>query len=109
MSKQIKFEWQNKPYTLEFTRASVKKLERQGFSISEAKDKPMTFFPELFSAAFVANHPFIKKEIIDEIFENVCGKAGLVEKLIELYQEPFNTLMDDPEESEKNVKWEASW
>lgn len=109
MEKQIKFEWQEKLYTLEFTRASVKKLERQGFSIAEAQEKPMTFFPALFAAAFVANHPFVKPEIINEIFENICGKAGLVEKLIELYQEPFNVLMDDPEENEKNVKWEASW
>ena len=109
MSKQLNFTYQDKDYCLEFTRRSVETMERQGFVASDIQDKPMTVLPALFAGAFLANHRFVKKDIIDEIFSKMTNKSELIGKLSEMYNEPIMALVDEPEESEGNVDWTASW
>ena len=109
MNKQLKFTYQDKDYCLEFTRKSVEVMEKNGFIASEINDKPMTVLPTLFSGAFLANHRFTKKEVIDEIFAKMTNKTELIGKLSEMYNEPILALVDEPEESEGNVDWTASW
>ena len=65
--------------------------------------------PALFSGAFLANHKFVKKETIDEIFSKMTNKTELIGKLAEMYNEPILALVDEPEETEGNVDWTASW
>ena len=36
-------------------------------------------------------------------------KEELVVKLAELYNEPLETLMDEPDDAAENVDWAASW
>ena len=109
MNKQLKFTYQDREYCLEYTRKSVELMERQGFVASDINDKPMTVLPALFSGAFLANHRFVKKEVIDEIFAKLTNKSELIGKLAEMYNEPIMALIDDPEEAEGNVEWTASW
>lgn len=110
MAKQIRFEYQGKQYTLEFTRRSIEIMERQGFNINDIADKPMTTLPALFAGAFLANHRWVKREIIDEIYEQMPNKEELLQKLAEMYNEPLEALLEDPNENEGNVvNWEASW
>lgn len=109
MSKQLTFTYKDKSYTLEYTRKSVERMERNGFVASDMRDKPMTTLPALFAGAFFAHHPFVKKELIDEIFSKMTNKEELLSKLGELYNEPLNTLLDEPKEDEGNVDWTASW
>lgn len=109
MSKQIQFSYKGKEYTLEYTRRSVERMEREGFLASEMRDKPMTTLPALFAGAFYANHPFMKKDLIEEIFARLPEKNELIGKLAEMYNEPISALVDDPEENEGNVDWTASW
>ena len=109
MNKQLKFTYQDKDYCLEFTRKSVETMERQGFVASDITDKPMTVLPALFAGAFLANHKFAKKEVIDEIFSKMTNKTELIGKLSEMYNEPILALVDEPEDAEGNVDWTASW
>ena len=109
MNKQLKFTYQEKEYCLEFTRKSVETMERNGFVASDITDKPMTVLPALFRGAFLANHRFVKPEVIDEIFSKMTNKTELIGKLSEMYNEPIMALVDEPEESEGNVDWTASW
>ena len=109
MNKQLKFTYQDKDYCLEFTRRSVETMERNGFVASDIETKPMTVLPALFKGAFLANHRYIKAEIVDEIFSKMTNKSELISKLSEMYNEPILTLVDEPEESEGNVDWTASW
>ena len=109
MNKQLKFTYQDKEYILEYTRRSVEQMEKSGFIASDIQDKPMTVLPALFRGAFLANHRFVKTDIIDEIFSKMTNKADLIGKLSEMYNEPIMALVDDPEESEGNVDWTASW
>lgn len=109
MAKTITFNFEGTEYTLEFTRASVATLERQGFNINDIADKPLTTLPALFAGAFIAHHRFVKREVIDRIFEKMTNKKDLVMKLAEMYNETIESLVDEPEESEGNLEWGASW
>jgi hypothetical protein len=109
MSKQLKFTYQDKEYCLEYTRKSVTTMEKNGFTASDIQDKPMTTLPALFAGAFLANHRFVKQDVIDEIFSKMTNKSELIGKLAEMYNEPIITLIDEPNEDEGNVDWTASW
>ena len=109
MNKQLKFTYREKDYCLEFTRKSVEAMEKNGFIASDIMEKPMTVLPALFRGAFLANHRFEKAEIIDEIFSKMTNKSELIGKLSEMYNEPIMALVDEPEESEGNLDWTASW
>ena len=109
MAKTINFTFEGTVYTLEFTRKSIETMERQGFVARDIAVRPMSTLPALFAGAFLAHHKFVKKEVIDKIFNNLTNKDELVEKLAEMYNEPLETLMNDPEDSEGNLTWGASW
>lgn len=109
MSKQLNFTYEDKEYCLEFTRKSVEQMEKAGFMASDIEAKPMTVLPALFAGSFLANHRFVKKEVIDKIFSKLTNKTELIGKLAEMYNEPIMALVDEPEESEGNVNWTASW
>lgn len=106
MAKQITIEYKQKIYTLEFTRDSVKQLERSGFKIGELTDYPMMMLPRFFYGAFRANHPTVKQRLTDEILDNIEDKDGLLDKLSEMYYEPLDTLMEG---GKGNIKWKATF
>ena len=115
MNKQLNFTYTDKKtgvstdFCLEFTRKSVETMEKNGFIASDITEKPMTVLPALFRGAFLANHRFTKADVIDEIFSKLTNKSELISKLSEMYNEPILTLVEEPEESEGNVDWTASW
>ena len=109
MAKQLKFTYEDKEYTLEFTRKTVTEMEKKGFIASEVENKPMSTLPALFEGAFLAHHRFVKKDVIDKIFAQMTNKEDLIGKLAEMYNEPILSLVEEPEENEGNVSWTASW
>ena len=109
MNKQLRFTYQDKEYCLEFTRKSVEIMEKKGFVIADIESKPVTVLPTLFAGAFLANHKFVKQDVIDEIYSRIKNKSELISKLAEMYNEPIMALVDEPEESAGNVDWTASW
>ena len=109
MAKQLRFTYENKEYVLEFTRRSVEMMEKKGFVASDIETKPVTVLPALFAGAFLANHKYEKPEVIDKIYSKLTNKQELIGKLAEMYNEPIRALVDEPEESEGNLDWTASW
>ena len=109
MAKQLRFTYQGTDYCLEFTRATVSAMEKKGFIASEIETKPVTVLPALFAGAFLANHRFVKQDVIDEIYSKMTNKHELIGKLAEMYNEPIMALIDEPETSEGNLDWTASW
>ena len=87
-------------YTLEFTRASVRKCEAAGLDINLAASKSMTMIPLLFWGAFQVHHKNIKQETTDKILFD--GLGGLNDEelsyLAELYAEPFKSLIASEDE-----------
>lgn len=110
MAKQIVFTYEDKDYTLEFTRRTVKQMEAEGFVAQDIGDKPMTLLPALFAGAFKAHHRFVKQDVIDKIYEGMPDKEKLINKLAEMYNEPIEALMEEPDEDTgKNVEWTTNW
>lgn len=85
-------------YCLEYTKRSVKAMEDRGFAPSKILEAPMTYLPELFAGAFLANHKFTKREVIDEMYVAMGDKRELVNALIEMYNEPIAALTEDAPE-----------
>lgn len=109
MAKQLNFTYDGKDYTLEFTRRTVVEMEKKGFVASDIADKPMSTLPALFAGAFLANHRFVKRDIIDDIYSKLTKKEDLIGKLAEMYNEPILALVEEPEKSEGNLDWTATW
>lgn len=107
MSKQICLEYDEKEYTLEFTRNSVKKMESRGFVFGEIETKPVTRIPELFAGAFLAHHNGVDRETIDKIYGAIEEKDSLIGALVEMYADTINTLMEKPEKN--GISWVKSW
>lgn len=97
MSK-ITFSYGGNDYCLEYTKRSVKTMEDRGFNPSKILEAPVTYLPELFAGAFLANHKFVRKEVIDDIYEAMGDKRELVNTLIEMYNEPIAALTEDADE-----------
>jgi len=102
----LKIAYKNKQYELGFTRNAVVAMERNGFNINEMSTKPMTMLPMFWEGAFMAYNKGIKRSLMDEIYQNIRDKQGLLEALTELYAETLNTLTDEPEEDKGNATWE---
>ena len=102
----ISFENKGTQYTREFTRDSVKQMERVGFSVAMAENQPVTAMQTLFKGAFIAHHPRISQSTIDDIWENLGNKDGLFDALLNLYNEPIEALMKEPEEGKK-IEWKV--
>lgn len=102
MSK-INLTYDKKEYCLEYNRQSVKTMESQGFVLEELTVKPMTMIPLLFNGAFIKNHRGIKRNLMDEIFEEIGDKTALMEALMEMYAETLGTLTDAS--GEGNATW----
>lgn len=93
MAKQIILTYNDKEYTLEFTRKTIESMERSGFIVSELSDKPVSTLPRMFAGAFKAHHPFVQTAVVNEIFDSIEDKEGLINKLSEMYSEPVEALM----------------
>lgn len=106
MTEKIKFKYGGKEYVLEFTRQSVEEMERRGFVVEEVLTKPLTVLPNLFAGAFIANHRFTKRKVINEIFNQIDDKGGLLDALAEMYSLVIDEFTDELEKKNKNLTWE---
>lgn len=104
MATKINFSFDGKDYCLEYTKQSVKTMESRGFVASRIIEAPMTVLPDLFAGAFLANHKFTDRKVIDAIFDNMTNKRQLVETLSKMYSEPIEALMEDGEEG-NGIEW----
>ena len=108
-AKNIVLTYEDKKYTLEFNRKTIRAMERQGFVASKLEDMPMSMIMHLFSGAFMMHHRNITENEVDKIYESIRNKEDFLAKLSEMYSDPIVALMDEPEEDEGNAEWEASW
>ena len=108
MAKTITFTYKKTAYTLEFTRETVTLLEQNGLSLADVQnmaDKPMTAMTMLFRGAFIAHH---KKAaaidtLMDEIWNSIPDKQDLIKTLAEMYTEPLDALLNEPEDEGKTA------
>ncbi|MBR0161956.1 MAG: DUF5055 domain-containing protein [Oscillospiraceae bacterium] len=109
MAKQLTFEYKGREYVLEYTRDSVRQMERGGFVADDFAAKPMTVLPQLFAGAFLAHHGNVKREKIDTIYGLMKDKKKLIQALTDMYNDTLETLLEEPEEEAGNVSWTPNW
>lgn len=93
-------------YVLEFNRTAVKFAEARGFKVQALEEGiSLSSIEELFFYSFRMHQPNMSKADTDRIlYEELGGlREGMIERLVELYLKPFNTLMTT-EDSVKNSK-----
>mgnify|MGYP001034116482 CR=1 FL=1 len=107
MAKTLTVSYKGEDYTLEINRKTVEFLEQHGFVVKDLADKPATLTPLLFYGAFRKNYPGIKRKVVEEIFDNLENKDGLIEALIEMYVDTLDSLLTGS--GEGNAKWGKNW
>lgn len=107
MAKKITIPYAGKTYTLEYTRTTVKMMEKQGFKLDELSSMPLTMVTALFNGAFLVNHPNLKGDTKEKIYDGLKNRTKLVQTLVEMYAEAYNSLFDEDEEEadEGNSGW----
>ena len=76
MATQITVTYKKNDYVLEYSRATAKQIEDQGFVLDHLSEKPATMIPLLVYGAFLKHNRGIKRALVDEIYENLVGKIG---------------------------------
>ena len=99
MAKQLVFTYDGKDYVLEFTRNSIRQMEKQGFDANKAEAAPMTAAYSLFSGAFIAHHRNTDSRKIDEIFGKIGDLSEWATDLLEMYKDTFEAT-DEPDKGE---------
>lgn len=107
MGKKIEFDYGEKRYTLEYCRKTVKMMEDAGFKLADLAERPMSFVPVLFAGAWRMHHPGQKQDLIEEVYGLLGDKQELLAQLTAMYNEPYETLFEEPEDESKKVAWTA--
>ena len=108
MNTKINLTYKGVPYVLEYERMSVKLLEANGFNIEEFMAKPMSNIELAFAGAFIKNHRKTKQSLITEIYNKCPDKSKLIESLVQMIQETYESLFEDAEaDDEGNATWEV--
>lgn len=109
MNKSITVNHKGTDYTLEYTKAVVRQMEKAGFILEEVGTKPVTLIPILFAGAFKSKHEKVSSRIIEEIYDDIEDRAELIATLIEMYDDTVNCFVEDSEDNSKNSTWKKSW
>lgn len=106
MVSRIKFKFKGEQYILEYSAQSITEMERRGFNAYEIPEKTFTLLPDLFAGAFVANHPAIPRNVIDEIYAQIDDKAELLDNLCEMYSVAIEQYISELKKARNGLKWE---
>ena len=106
MNTKISFVYKDTPYTLEYDRNVIQRMEQAGFSASDFIKSPMTNIDIAFKGAFLKNHRKTSEALMDEIFKNIKDKDKLVNTLLTMIDECYETLFDE-DNNEGNIEWDT--
>ena len=104
--KSIKFSYEGVDYTLEYTVASVRKMERDGFDFTSMDKNIVNVGFDLFSGAFIAHHNYVPEKARDDMYlavmaENEQGQ-NLLECLVDMLKDEMEFIVNRPK---GNVTW----
>lgn len=108
MAKQLTFHYNDKDYTLEFTRRTVTQTEQtlvsKGIGLSKAEDASLSLQYELFHGAFLARHKGIDRKLVDEMF-NKLNLDDWGPALIDIYADVYGGGGDGQGEIQLTKNW----
>ena len=93
-----------KDYTLEFNRDTIKFAEGRGFRMEDVDNFPMTKIPEFFWYSFRMHHPSVSLNQAEKMLDRMGGMGeALGRRLGELWAVPFEALNSGGEEKNSSV------
>ena len=105
--RKLKLKINDKDYTLEMNRLSIKWLESNGFSIEDFDKKPVTYYDLLWTSLFIVNHTDVNSSLaikLLETYEKEHNVANVIKFAIEEYSAFMSALADTS--SKKNEELE---
>lgn len=99
----ITITYNNQSYQVGYTRAAAQEAEHAGFDMNRLGSQPNVMIPLLVYYAFRAYQPKIRRQTVDEIYQQLTGKGDFVAALTESYADTANTLLEDA--GEGNAQW----
>jgi len=104
--KSIHISYDGVDYTLMYTVASIRKMERDGFDFTNMEKNIVNVGFDLFSGAFIAKHNYVPEKVRDEIYlavktENEQGQ-NLLECLADMLKDELEFIVNKPQ---GNVSW----
>ena len=113
---RIEFDYGGKPYKLEYTANSLKKLEKMGVKFSKLDEMIFTAPELLFRGAFLANHPTETTQTIHDIYVSLKRTAEDSEpqydedgREVDLLQETLATMLSEAVEELTGRGGNSSW
>ena len=107
----VEFEYEGKPYKLEYTAASLKTLEDRGFDASLMESRTIQYPEEIFCGAFIANHddvPYNKRMEIFKEFANTAEDGGDADDIISVFTVMVAEAVAEIRSHRGNVKWRVT-
>lgn len=107
--RKLKLKINDKDYTLEMNRDTIKWLEANGFSIEDFDKKPLTYYDLLWLSLFLVNHrdvnPSLAIKLMDSYKASGKNPVKVIKFAIEEYQSFMNALADiDSMENEEKLE-----
>ena len=104
--KSIAISYDGVDYTLMYTVASIRKMERDGFDFTNMDKNIVNVGFDLFSGAFIAKHNYVPEKLRDEIYlalkpTNESGQ-NLLEVLADMLKDELDFIVSKPQ---GNVSW----
>lgn len=109
--RKLKLKINDKDYTLEMTRDSIKWLENFNFNIDEFLKKPVTYYDIVWTSLFIANHkdimqnPSLAIKLMETYEKTGKSPTKVVKFGIDEYQSFMNALADiDSKENDEELE-----
>lgn len=103
---QIKFTVDGVDYVLEFTPRSIRKMEDDGFDLTNIDKRVINSGYDLFRGAFISRHNYVpmskRDELYDELAANNESEQNLVKCLADMLVEEIEYISSKPQ---GNVSW----
>lgn len=107
---RAEFDYEDKHYVLEYTAASLKKMEDRGFDASLMESRTIQYPEEIFCGAFIANHDDVPYEKRMEIFHELANEAENgtdADNIINVFTLMVGEAVAEIRSHKGNVKWKV--
>lgn len=116
---RIEFDYENTHYILEYTAASIKRMEADGIKFGKMGDSIFTNTEKLFYGAFLEHHPTMNRKKARDIYKALSKTAEdaepefdddgkPVDGLTAVLTEMLNEAMDEMLDRGGNVSWKVT-
>lgn len=102
---RIKFEYEGKKYTLEYTAASAKKFEERGFDFFNAENRLLGASEDVFAGTFIENHDDVPMGKRLEIYHEFAAEDEAGQNIDEAVMVMLNEAITELRSHRGNVKW----